>query len=1220
MLTEGVVQLAGLAGPGDDRPWRVFISHTSELREFPEGTSYVAAAERAISAAGHAIVDMADFGASDQPPAHLCAERVRGCDVYVGILGTRYGSPVRDKPDVSYTELEFHTATESGLDRLVFLLDANAVDVGIPPSRLIDREFGDRQDAFRRQVQDGQLVTQSVASPAALRGLVECSLRDLADTRARAGRGIRREARPGDPVGRPLAEFAADPRRLDIHDAIDLGTDAAGRSFLPLYVPRPHDEDLATAVGRAAGGRSALAILIGDSSTGKTRACWEAVRALGEPWRLWYPVSPSPAEALLVGLHRVGPHTVIWLNEAQQYLKPTGTGEEAAAGLRDLLADGSRGPVLVLGTIWPGYWNELTANAKDGAHDPHALARALLVGSELLVPGEFSRADLDRLTGLADQDPRLGRALAEVKNAEVTQFLAGVPALVRRYRTAPAGAKALIHAAMDARRLGVRATTLPLAFLAGAAPGYPTDVEWQQLDEERWLDQALAYAGQPCRGVLGPLTNLKPRTPRPGQADSGYRLADYLEQLGSAERAAELPPSTFWDAARDALDPSDQVALARAAEARGLHRYGAHLFRDAIARGATRASSGLLTIIEAVDPAGAEQAGRWLIEHANWSDAGEVWFANYLLNGYGLSHLAGLLRLHAAAQVEPGDAASAARFLELIQDDHDALAVFLARDIWPGVAAGDLAEVGGLLRTLHALGATEHADALAARVAADLGPRDAWCAAVLGELGYASLQAEAVTRMAARADPGDIAGLSRFVDDLSGAQLAVHRESLIGRITDAGVVHAVALDEFELFRLLRMLAQLGAGDQLTELTARLRRHAAKAPPSWVAFLQMMSVELSLDDHLRSFLPPPPRPADLDLTDHETVRWIVRAWSETDDQAAIAEFDELLASRVLAAGPRPSAEHLTALLSLAGTGLLVRLAAEMPLGHPGLAAWLLRELRQRDGDPGLEALLARSPAGAADLHGADAGDVASLMAELRVLGRDDQIAILVGRQPASRVSAASARGSEVLLRELTKAGARAQVLTLAARAAAGAALDNVWGVCTLLSAFAVADAADALAVLSARAADQVSLVDASDTNILLKTFRELSLTPAIAQLASRDPAAHIELGDSRLDRQVWPALLTALKLAGYDDQVTTMATRMAAHADLSLPGTTAAWADAMREAGAHDQALRLARRAADSGAFGLFLTIDRDAAQRFRYGREPDRTPSPPWTWADLEAD
>ena len=124
----------GLAGSGDDARWRVFISHTSELRDFPRGMSYVAAVERAISAAGHVIVDMADFAAADQPPAQVCAERVRGCDVYVGVLGTRYGSPVRDRPEVSYTELEFGTATEAGLDRLVFLLDTDADDVGIPPS------------------------------------------------------------------------------------------------------------------------------------------------------------------------------------------------------------------------------------------------------------------------------------------------------------------------------------------------------------------------------------------------------------------------------------------------------------------------------------------------------------------------------------------------------------------------------------------------------------------------------------------------------------------------------------------------------------------------------------------------------------------------------------------------------------------------------------------------------------------------------------------------------------------------------------------------------------------------------------------------------------------------------------------------------------------------------------------------------------------------------
>ena len=90
-----------LAGSGDGVRCRVFLSHTSELRDFPQGTSYVAEVERAISAAGHVIVDMADFPAADQPAAQVCAERVLGCEVYIGVLGTRYGSPVRDRPEAS---------------------------------------------------------------------------------------------------------------------------------------------------------------------------------------------------------------------------------------------------------------------------------------------------------------------------------------------------------------------------------------------------------------------------------------------------------------------------------------------------------------------------------------------------------------------------------------------------------------------------------------------------------------------------------------------------------------------------------------------------------------------------------------------------------------------------------------------------------------------------------------------------------------------------------------------------------------------------------------------------------------------------------------------------------------------------------------------------------------------------------------------------------------
>jgi tetratricopeptide (TPR) repeat protein len=189
----------------------VFISHTSELQAFPAGRSYVAAAQRAIAAAGHVPVDMADFPAADQPPAQLCADLVRGCDVYVGMLGTRYGSPVRDRLQMSYTELEFGTATEAGLDRLVFLLNTDAADVGIPLSALMDHEFGARQAAFRRRVQDSELTTQSFGNPAELGQLVERSLRALADTHARIGSGIVREQVPAEPQPVRSSKFVNPP-------------------------------------------------------------------------------------------------------------------------------------------------------------------------------------------------------------------------------------------------------------------------------------------------------------------------------------------------------------------------------------------------------------------------------------------------------------------------------------------------------------------------------------------------------------------------------------------------------------------------------------------------------------------------------------------------------------------------------------------------------------------------------------------------------------------------------------------------------------------------------------------------------------------------------------------------------------------------------------------------------------------------------------------------
>jgi hypothetical protein len=165
-------------------PWRVFLSHTSELRQYPQAGSYIDKAERAVSAAGHAIVDMADFAAIDQAPAVVCEQRVRNCDVLVGIYGLRYGSPVRDQPEVSYTELEFITATQASLPRLIFVINAESEELGLPPTALVDRKYGDRQDAFIQRVKDAGLTLQFFRNPDDLKGLVERSLRELAESAA----------------------------------------------------------------------------------------------------------------------------------------------------------------------------------------------------------------------------------------------------------------------------------------------------------------------------------------------------------------------------------------------------------------------------------------------------------------------------------------------------------------------------------------------------------------------------------------------------------------------------------------------------------------------------------------------------------------------------------------------------------------------------------------------------------------------------------------------------------------------------------------------------------------------------------------------------------------------------------------------------------------------------------------------------------------------------
>ncbi len=247
---------------------RVFVSHTSELRRYPSGRSFVAAAEQAVSRAGGVVVDMAYFTAREGQPAGYCREQVGRADVYAGVIGFRYGSPVRDEPDQSYTELEFAAAGERGLPRLVFVLDENAV-LPLPGVFLSDPVFGERQRAFRERVREAGITVQRVDSPERLEMLLFQALTTLQHA---AGAGGGRAAAAGGDGGQREVAVRLAPRPVFL----------AGR-----------EELLAGLEARLAAGRGAgpgVVVLCGLGGAGKTSVAVEyayrQAAGLGVVWQL----------------------------------------------------------------------------------------------------------------------------------------------------------------------------------------------------------------------------------------------------------------------------------------------------------------------------------------------------------------------------------------------------------------------------------------------------------------------------------------------------------------------------------------------------------------------------------------------------------------------------------------------------------------------------------------------------------------------------------------------------------------------------------------------------------------------------------------------------------------------------------------------------------------------------------------------------------------------
>jgi len=673
-------------------------------------------------------------------------------------LYLRAGTPTLDEIEAEVEQLAETLTRETG----GHINDVDAV-IGFPPRRdTIAKIIGgeetppSRDDTVTVAVALARLAGQLPARPGL--SALDAVARQVRELWERA-----RKAPPALRLGRPIAEYS--PFDLEVHRAIDPTDQADTRAgeLLPQYVPRAHDAHLADVVTAVMGGASRIAVLVGGSSTGKTRACWEAVQRLKGRWRLWHPIDPSRPDAAVRALAEVGPYTVVWLNEAQHYLLTAdpATGERIAAGLRELLRDRDRGPVLVLCTLWREYWQTLTA-APPGVSDVHDQARHLLAGVDITVPEAFTAADLAAVAEAARTDVRLAHAAAHADAGRITQHLAGVPALLERYRNASPAARAVIEVAMDGRRLG-HPLAIPYALLERAASGYLDDYDWDHAGED-WLEQALAYTARPCKGFRGLLTRIRTRAGDPPAADGQpcYRLADYLEQTGRTERAGIYPPDSLWTALTTTVsDPDLLLQLGRQAEVRGRYQHAIWLYTRAADRGDTTALRDLARRRErAGDAAGAEALYR---QAADRGDSNALW------------DLAGL-------REQAGDAAGAEALYRQAAD------------------RGDTTALRKLARLREQAGDAAGAEALAVQ-AADCGDTTAlWGLAGLRERAGDTAGAEALYRQAA--DRGDTTALRDLARLREQAGDAAGAEALAVQAADCG-------DTTALWDLARLREQAG---------------------------------------------------------------------------------------------------------------------------------------------------------------------------------------------------------------------------------------------------------------------------------------------------------------------------------------------------------------------------------------------------------------------------